>query len=108
VRTLKWLLGFGLVLGAGGLAPIADAQDAAPSEPSLPRVLRFGITDQQIDMRTYSRDDLREVPPARLDRLSDHVRITVTDGDPLCLPARGVWAGPASATGHFPGVGRPR
>jgi hypothetical protein len=87
----------------------AAGQDAAPPpDGSLPRVLRFGITDQQVDLRTYTPDDLRQVPAPRLDRLADQVRITVTDGDPTCLPGRAGWSGPASATGHFPGVGRPR
>ena len=105
----RWLLGFGIILALGGSAGVAAAQDAAASpETGLPRVLRFGITDQQVDMRAYTRDDLREVPSPRVDRLSDQVRISVSDGDPLCLPGRGGWAGPASATGHFPGVGRPR
>jgi hypothetical protein len=109
VSPARWLFGFSIILAVGGLAHVSNAQDAAASpETGLPRVLRFGITDQQVDMRAYTRDDLREVPSPRLDRRSDQVRFSVSDGDPLCLPGRGVWAGPTSATGHFPGVGRPR
>jgi hypothetical protein len=109
VSAATRLLGMGMFLAATGLTAAAHGQEAAvPGDSGLPGVLRFGITDQQIDMRNYTRDDLRPVPAPRLDRLSDQVRITVTDGDPMCLPGRGVWSGPASATGHFPGVGRPR
>lgn len=84
-----------------GVAAAAYAQDAP-----LPKILHFGITDSTLELKNQARDDLREVPPPKPDRPSPQVSVIVGDGDPNCLP-RG-WASPASATGNFPGVGRPR
>lgn len=109
MKTARWpgLVAALLLVSAAGL-PV-HAEDSAPTQdPGLPRVLRFGITDNQIDLRTLTRDDLREVPSPRLDRQPPQVRVTVIEGDPICLPHRDIWVGPASATGHLPGVGRPR
>lgn len=44
---------------------------------------------------TFRREDLREVPPAKVDRLSDSIRVTVTVGDPRCAPGEDGWEGPA-------------
>ena len=38
-----------------------------------------------------SRDDLREIPPPRNDKLSDTVRVTVIVGSPECLPGEDGW-----------------
>lgn len=114
MKPRAWILGSGMLASIAlialcGFPAAARGEDAAPPlENTLPGVLRFGITSSQIDMRTLTRDDLRPVPSPRIDGISDQVRITVTEGDPSCLPLRPTWAGPASATGGMPGVGLPR
>jgi hypothetical protein len=41
-----------------------------------------------------SKDDLREIPKPKNDKLSDSVRITVSVGDGQCLPGEDGWVSP--------------
>ena len=40
-----------------------------------------------------TRDDLREIPPPRNDKLSNTTRVTVIMGSPECLPGEDGWIG---------------
>jgi hypothetical protein len=46
---------------------------------------------------TITRDDLRDVPAPRVDRLSDTVRVSRGLDDPRCLPGDGMLVDPGRA-----------
>jgi hypothetical protein len=92
--------GLGGVIGVLGLlvagyVPAANAQ-AAP-EPDIG--LTLTETLNRIGVRNSVRDDLRDVPPPRPDKVSDSVRITVTVGDPRCYPGEDAWVAPPPPRG---------
>ncbi len=74
----------GALVLVAGVAPTAPAQET-PAKP--------GILLEQLTAPTpvappgsMTRDDLRELPPPRGDRLSDAVHFQVIVTDPRCLP----------------------
>jgi hypothetical protein len=86
------VLGFVVV---AGYVPTASAQGAP--EPNIG--LELTETLNRIDVRNSVREDLRDVPPPRADKLSDNVRITVTVGDPRCYPGEDGWVAPPPPRG---------
>ena len=73
------------------------AQDARP--PDIGLTISEALKPK--DGSASSRDDLREIPAPRTDRLSDTTRVRVTVGDQRCYPGEeGVMPMPArSVTG---------
>jgi hypothetical protein len=64
------------------MATAAFAQDAA-----IPGIfLRMTEPPRQVPVETITSDDLRDLPPPHIDRLGDHVTVTVVVGDPRCQP----------------------
>jgi hypothetical protein len=92
-----WL---GALLVVCGLVSGARAQEVAqPGQPESPRPtpnIDLILTEpfSQVQTGTFKREDLREVPPAKRDKLSESVRVTVTVGDPRCVPGEDVLEGP--------------
>ena len=77
-RKLGGLIGLigALVGGSAG-----DAQEATPNiGPTLTETLK------QLSPAPSAKDDLREIPKPKNDKLSDAVRVTVSVGDGQCLP----------------------
>lgn len=72
----------GILLLVVGLVPIAYGQQAVPPD------FLFTLTEslRKIDNRPITRDDLRDVPAPRVDKLSEAVRTTGILSDPRCLP----------------------
>lgn len=90
MRGVGGVIGVLGLLVAAGYVPAASAQGA--SEPNIG--LTVTETLNHIDVRNSTREDLRDVPPPRADKLSDSVRITVTVGDPRCYPGEDGWIAP--------------
>lgn len=78
----------GAFLGLLGLAPAGHGQSLPPQPVPRPPDLRFTIEQGApgADSRGLRKDDLREVPAPRVDRLPENVTVNVTVGDPTCLP----------------------
>ncbi len=100
MRGVSGVVGVLGLLGVAGYAAAASAQ--ATVEPNIS--LTLSETLNRIDVRNSARDDLRDVPPPRNDKLSDSVRITVTVGDPRCYPGEDGWVAPPPPRG----ITRPR
>ncbi len=87
-RTILLSLG-AFVLGLAA-APAGFAQQPpAPAPPESPRpsiLFQIAPPPEVRPNSSLTRDDVQHVPPPRPDRLSDSGRITVTVGDPRCLP----------------------
>jgi hypothetical protein len=85
-------LGLAAFLVVCGLGVSAGAQEvsrpsrAEPPKPTPDINLLLNAPFTQIQPETFKRDDLREVPPAKRDKLSDSIRVTITIGDPRCAP----------------------
>jgi len=75
-----------LLMGAVHL-PEARAQDAAKPDISL----TLTETLNRIAPGPSTRDDFREIPPPRNDKLGDTVRVTVILDSPDCLPGEDGW-----------------
>ncbi len=99
MRGISGVVGVLGLLAVAGYAPAASAQ--ATIEPDIS--LTLSETLNRIDARNPTRDDLRDVPPPRIDKLPDSVRITVTVGDPRCYPGEDGWVAPPPR-----GITRPR
>jgi hypothetical protein len=82
VRASGVVLGVGVLLGAAGVVWPASGQEAAPHNMSL----TLTETLNRIAAGAAARDDLKNVPPPRVDKLADSIRVTVVTGDPQCLP----------------------
>jgi hypothetical protein len=89
----------GALLVACGLVSGARAQGVAqpgrPASPKLTPSIDLMVTEpfSQVQTETFKREDIREVPPATRDKRSDSVRVTVTVGDPRCVPGEDVLEG---------------
>jgi hypothetical protein len=82
-----------LVLLVGGAhVPGASAQQAARPDINL----TLTETLKRLTPGPTTRDDLREIPPPRNDKLSDTARVTVIVGSPGCLPGEDGWIVPPS------------
>jgi len=76
----------GVLLGAGFVL-VASAQEASqPAQPQPNIGLTLTETLNKLAPTASSKDDLREIPKPKNDKLSDNVRITVSVGDGQCLP----------------------
>ena len=94
----------GLLLMGSAPVPAAYAQEAAP-----PRIgITLSETLNSIAKDAATREDFREVPTPRADRLSDAVRVTVTVGDPQCFPGEDRWTGLEGLNRRAPRPLRPR
>ena len=78
------LLAFGVVWVSHGTA----------QETSKANLLLKLTEPAQPSQDTLTRDDLRDVPTPRVDRLSDTVRVSAGVGDPRCLPGEGMLVDP--------------
>jgi hypothetical protein len=96
-----------LALLVGAMAPTAShAQHASPAQPpSIDLTLTETLQRLSVDSAP-SKEDLRDVPPPRPNRLSENVRITVIVGDPRCVPGEDgrVTGLPYSPTARQPGA----
>lgn len=90
---MRMASGIGALLFGAGVVTAAFAQEA--SEPNI--LLKMTEPAPAVPARTITRDDVREVPTPRVDRLSDHARATVVVGDPRCLPGEEGWFDPGLA-----------
>jgi hypothetical protein len=85
------------LIAASVLPSTARAQQApAPAQgdaQSRPPDINMLLTEpfRGIDNDSFKREDLRDVPPPKRDRLSESVRVTVTVGDPRCAPGEDLW-----------------
>ena len=75
-------IGVIVALLGGGSVVAASAQEAP--QPNIG--LTLTETLNRLAPTATSRDDLREIPKPKNDKLSDSVRITVSVGDGQCLP----------------------
>lgn len=77
-RNLGGLIG---LIGALVGGPAVDAQEATPN-------IGLTVTEtlNKLAPTSSSKDDLREIPKPKNDKLSDSVRVTVSVGDGQCLP----------------------
>jgi hypothetical protein len=84
--TVRLAIGISaLLLGAWTVNP-GFAQEA----PEF--LLKLSEPVRPVPAETVTRDDLRELPTPRLDKLSEAgVTVTVIQGDPLCLPGDDPW-----------------
>ena len=82
VRASGVVLGFGVLLGAAGVVWPVYGQDAAPHSMTL--TLTEALNRIAADAAAH--DDLKNVPPPRVDKLADSIRVTIVVGDPQCLP----------------------
>lgn len=81
MKTAKVVLVVGaLVVGAGSL-PVARAQEVKP-----PPDIRMLLTQPSRLADTPPTPELRDLPPAKIDKLSEQPPITVILGDPRCYP----------------------
>lgn len=92
MKFLGGILVLLVLLIVGGPVRPGFAQQQAPP-PNID--LLVTETLNQLATSASKRDDLREAPAPRADRLSDSIRVTVTVGDPRCLPGEDDWVGAA-------------
>jgi hypothetical protein len=87
------IVGMLLLLVVALSVPEVYAQEAV--KPNI----RLTLTEtlDRIGPGLSTRDDLREIPPPRNDKLSDTVRVTVSLGSPECLPGEDGWIAPRAA-----------
>ena len=86
----------GIVIGVGFVLA-ASAQEASQQAPTAPPPnigLTLTETLNKLAPSASSKDDLREIPKPKNDRLSDTVRITVSVSDGQCLPGEDGWVSP--------------
>jgi len=82
------------LVGAGGVL-VASAQEASQKPQAPPNIgLTLTETLNKLAPNASSKDDLREIPKPKNDKLSDTVRITVSVGDGQCLPGEDGWVSP--------------
>lgn len=85
---IVWML---LLLVGAACVPQAYAQEKTQDAAKPDISLTLTETLNRIAPGPSTRDDLREIPPPRNDRLSDSVRVTVSVGSPECLPGEDDW-----------------
>ena len=93
-RTMRTAVGrIGVIVALlGGPVVAASAQEAP--QPNIG--LTLTETLNRLAPTSSSRDDLREIPKPKNDKLSDSVRITVSVGDGQCLPGEDGFVTPRS------------
>ncbi len=77
-RKLGGVIG---LIGALVGCAVVDAQEATPNIG-----LTLTETLNKLAPSSSAKDDLREIPKPKNDKLSDSVRVTVSVGDGQCLP----------------------
>jgi len=75
----------GALVGAGFVLR-THAQEAPQSQPQPNIGLTLTETLNKLAPTVSTKDDLREIPKPKNDKLSDTVRVTVSVGDGQCLP----------------------
>ena len=93
MRKASRLIGLVAALIGGGYIAAADAQESPP-QPNIG--LTLTETLNRLTPAASSKDDLREIPKPKNDKLSDSVRITVSAGDGQCLPGEDGFVTPRS------------
>jgi hypothetical protein len=103
MRTVARLLGIVPCFVSVAYVPAVGAQDAprpgvgVTQDAVKPDIsLTLSETLNRIPPSGQTRDDIREIPPPRNDRLKDAVRATVVVGTGECLPGEDEWAGQRS------------
>ena len=84
----------GFVIGAGFVVAAYAQEASQPQQPPANIGLTLTETLNKLAPAASSKDDLREIPKPKNDRLSDTVRITVSVGDGQCLPGEDGWVSP--------------
>ncbi len=87
MKTLGRIVGVLVLLVGVAHLPGVDAQEAPKPDISL----TLTETLKRIAPGPSTRDDLREIPPPRNDKLRDTTRVTVIVGSPECLPGEDGW-----------------
>ena len=112
MKPVRMIVATAVLLTASGLASAGYSQEAAqPNKAGQPQGnIDFTLTEalSRITTDAAKREDLREVPPPRIDKLSDAVHVTLIPGDPRCLPGEDGWAGPDRSRSRAPRPGRSR
>ena len=90
MKTVAGIVGTLVLLVGGAHLPRALAQEV--TTPSIN--LTLTETLNRIAPGPTTKDDLREIPPPKNDRLRDNTRVTVIVGTDACLPGEDGWAGP--------------
>jgi hypothetical protein len=98
MKVVGRVIGLMVLLGAAVPLPGVGAQEVVRPEISL----TLTETLNRIVSTPSARDDLREIPPPRNDKLSDAIRVTVIMGSPECLPGEDGWVAqrPVRRTGR--------
>lgn len=97
MKTVGRILGMLVLLVGVAHLPRVAAQEASKPEAPKPDIsLTLTETLKSIAPGPSTRDDLREIPPPRNDKLSDTTRVTVIVGGGECLPGEDGWIGQRS------------
>jgi hypothetical protein len=114
MNAARTIVGSTLLMLAGsgsGLVSSGQAQETARPGPSQvnPRP-SIDLTVTDVLNRTVTdapkREDVLNPPPARVNKLPESVRITVTAGDPRCYPGEDLGIAPDLARGRSTRPGR--
>jgi hypothetical protein len=86
----------GLLVSAAYLPPVHAQEAAGPdissTQDAVPDIsLTLTETLNSMAPSGQTRDDIREIPPPRNDKLSDSTRVTVIVGTDQCLPGEDGW-----------------
>ena len=93
MKTVGGIVGTLVLLVGGAYLPGPRAQEA--TTPSIN--LTLTETLNRLSPGATTKDDLREIPPPKNDKLRDNTRVTVIVGSDACLPGEDGWAGPRPA-----------
>ena len=95
MQIFRGLIGLIVLVLGTGYVPAASAQEVR--QPDIGLTLTEALKLKAGPAST--RDDYREVPPPKNDRLSDTARVTVTLGSPQCFPGEDGWVAPPPPRG---------
>src|SRR5512134_477784 len=103
-RTRRAFVGVGAVLAIAGFAPAAQGQESTPP----PLIFTLPAIPPPTGERTITRDDLRDLPPPRIDRLPSSVSATFIMDDGQCLPGESAAFSRSRRDGRVVRPARPR
>jgi hypothetical protein len=91
VKTAKFVLVVSVLIVGLGSVGAADAQDAR-QQPDIRMLLTQ--PSNRVVPDSPPAPDLRDLPPVKMDKLSDQSPITIILGDPRCFPGEDGLADP--------------